>query len=84
VALVYDNTAVSWAGAVRGSMSKMADPVYKRLAQGQTAANVHLLSYVPAAADHSGQYRALELKCTSKTKLRLRAPKGYYGNVTTE
>lgn len=43
--------------------------------------NMHLLSYVPADPDHSGQYRSLELKPASKAKLRLRAPKGYYGNL---
>jgi len=45
--------------------------------------NMHLLSYVPADPDQSGQYRSLELKPASKAKLRLRAPKGYYGELKT-
>jgi Ca-activated chloride channel homolog len=40
--------------------------------------NMHLLSFVPADPDRSGQYRSLELAPSSKAKVRLRAPKGYY------
>ncbi|MGA9988958.1 MAG: VWA domain-containing protein, partial [Terriglobales bacterium] len=46
--------------------------------------NIHVLSYVAADPKQGVQYHSLELKSTSKTKLRLRAPKGYYSNVATE
>ena len=40
--------------------------------------NMHLLSFVPAGPDRSG-YHSLELAASSKAKVRLRAPKAYYG-----
>jgi len=43
--------------------------------------NMQLLSYVPADPGPAGQYHSLELKPASTTKLRLRAPKGYYGSL---
>ena len=46
--------------------------------------NMRVLSYVPAAPLQNGQRRSLELKSASNRKLKLRAPKAYYLNATTQ
>jgi VWFA-related protein len=42
--------------------------------------NMYVLTYVPSDVIHPGQYRSIELKAKSDKKLKLHAPKGYYGN----
>jgi Ca-activated chloride channel family protein len=40
--------------------------------------NMHLISYIPPDANLNSPYHPIELKSASGTKMKLRAPKGYY------
>jgi Ca-activated chloride channel homolog len=40
--------------------------------------NMYAVTFVPADLGKTGQYHSIELKMTSDTKVKLRAPKGYY------